>query len=131
QALAALGRLEEADTAARHLVEIDPQNPQSWITIASVSTRLWRTEQALEAYERAAQLQPKEARLQMSIGHVYKTLGRRDDSEAAYKAALALDPEIADAYWSLADLKNYSFDDHEIGVMQRLLESGRLDRSNM
>ena len=131
QALAALGRLEEADTAARHLVEIDPQNPQSWITIASVSTRLLRNEQALEAYERAAQLQPKEVRLQMSIGHVYKTLGRRDDSEAAYKAALALDPEIAEAYWSLADLKNYSFDDHEIGAMQRLLESGRLDRSNM
>ncbi len=131
QALAALGRLEEADTAARHLVEIDPQNPQSWITIASVSTRLLRNEQALEAYERAAQLQPKEVRLQMSIGHVYKTLGRRDDSEAAYKAALALDPEIADAYWSLADLKNYSFDDDEIGAMQRLLESGRLDRSNM
>jgi tetratricopeptide (TPR) repeat protein len=130
QALAALGRLEEADAAARHLVKIDPQNPQSWITIASVSTRLLRNEQALEAYERAAQLQPEEARLRMSIGHVYKTLGRRDDSETAYKAALALDPTIADAYWSLADLKNYSFDDAEIGAMERQLEGGKLDRSN-
>jgi tetratricopeptide (TPR) repeat protein len=130
QVLAALGRLEEADTAARHLVKIDPQNPQSWITIASVSTRLLRNEQALEAYERAAQLQPKEVRLRMSIGHVYKTLGRRNDSEAAYKAALALDPQIAEAYWSLADLKNYAFDDGEIRAMQALLEDGKLGRSN-
>jgi tetratricopeptide (TPR) repeat protein len=129
--LAALGRLEEADAAARHLVQIDPGNPQSWIAIASVSTRLLRNEQALEAYERAAQLQPEEVRLRMSIGHVYKTLGRRNDSEAAYKAALGLDPAIAEAYWSLADLKNYRFDDAEIQAMQRLLESGRLERSNM
>jgi tetratricopeptide (TPR) repeat protein len=120
QALAALGRLEEADAAARRLVKIEPENPQSWITSASVSTRLLRQEEALEAYEQAARLQPEEVRLRMSIGHIYKTLGRRNESEAAYKAALAMDPAIADAYWSLADLKNYSFSDAEIAAMQRL-----------
>jgi tetratricopeptide (TPR) repeat protein len=121
QALAALGRLEEADAAARRLVKIEPENPQSWITSASVSTRLLRQEEALAAYEQAARLQPEEVRLRMSIGHIYKTLGRRNESEAAYKAALAMDPAIADAYWSLADLKNYSFSDAEIAAMQHLM----------
>jgi tetratricopeptide (TPR) repeat protein len=130
QALAALGRLQEAGAAARHLVKIDPHNPQSWITIGSVSTRLLRNEEALEAYERAAQLQPAEVRLRMSIGHVHKTLGRRSESEAAYKAALVMDPAVADAYWSLADLKNYTFNDEEIAAMQRLLAAGKLDRAN-
>jgi tetratricopeptide (TPR) repeat protein len=133
--LAALGRLEEADAAARRLIQIEPENPQSWITLASVSTRLLRNEGALEAYEQAARLQPDEVQLRMSIGHVHKTLGRRNESEAAYKAALAMDPTIAEAYWSLADLKNYSFSDAEIAAMQHLLTSDKLtsdkiERSN-
>ena len=57
----------------------------------------------------------------MSIGHVHKTLGRRAGSEAAYKQVLAADPGNAEAWWSLADLKNYSFADAEIAAMQRLL----------
>jgi tetratricopeptide (TPR) repeat protein len=129
QALAALGRLEEAEAAARRLIKIEPENPQSWITIASVSTRLLRQEEALEAYEQAARLQPEEVRLRMSIGHIYKTLGRRNESEAAYKAALAMDPALADAYWSLADLKNYSFSDAEIAAMQHLLTNDQAERS--
>jgi tetratricopeptide (TPR) repeat protein len=128
--LAALGRLEEADAAARRLIKIEPENPQSWITLASVSTRLLRNEQALEAYEQAARLQPEEAKLRMSIGHVHKTLGRRNESETAYKAALAMDPAIAEAYWSLADLKNYSFSNAEIAAMQQLLGDDKTSRSN-
>ena len=130
QALVSLGRLDEADAAARRLVKIEPENPQTWITIGSVSTRLMRQEQALEAYEQAARLKPAEVQLRMSIGHIHKTLGRRDESEAAYKAALTMDPGVAEAYWSLADLKNYTFSDAEIAAMQQLLANGKIERSN-
>ncbi|MGC2029178.1 MAG: sulfotransferase [Steroidobacteraceae bacterium] len=130
QALVALGRLEEAEAAAQRLTKIEPKNPQSWITIANVATRLMRQEEALAAYEQAARLQPDGVRLRMSIGHVQKTLGRRADSEASYKAALAMDPGIAEAYWSLADLKNYALSDAEVESMQRLLTSDKRERSN-
>jgi tetratricopeptide (TPR) repeat protein len=126
-ALLALGRLAEAEAAARYLRTIEPENPQSWITTAAVATRLMRQEDALEAYRRAAELKPDEVRLQMSIGHVFKTLGRRAESEAAYKAALGLDPAYAEAYWSLADLKNYRFSDAEVAAMQGLLADERRD----
>jgi len=129
-ALLALGRIKEADAAARHLLKMEPENPQSWITIAAVSTRLMRQEEALEAYEQAARFKPDEVRLRMSIGHVQKTLGRRRESEASYKAALALDPGNAEAYWSLADLKNYSFSDTEVAAMQSLLASDQGARSS-
>jgi tetratricopeptide (TPR) repeat protein len=120
-ALLALGRLDEAQAAARRLVKIEPENPQSWITIAAVATRLMRQEEALEAYEEAARLQPQEVRLRLSIGHIHKTLGRRSESEAAYKAVLAMDPLLAEAYWSLADLKNYDFSNAEVAAMLELL----------
>jgi tetratricopeptide (TPR) repeat protein len=126
QALLVLGRLEEAQAAARRLVKIEPENPQSWITIATVATRLMRQEEALDAYEQAARLQPGEVRLRMSIGHIHKTLGRRHESEASYKAALTMDPGLAEAYWSLADLKNYAFSDPEIEAMIELLNEGKI-----
>jgi tetratricopeptide (TPR) repeat protein len=123
-ALLALGRLEEADAGTRYLVKIEPENPQTWITVAAVSGRLLRQEQALDAYQEAARLKPREPRLLMSIGHVQKTLGRRRESEASYKAALALQPGMGEAWWSLADLKNYTFSDDEIATMQALLAQG-------
>jgi tetratricopeptide (TPR) repeat protein len=131
QALVVLGRLEEAEAAARRLLKIEPENAQSWITIASVSTRLLRQADALEAYEQAARLKPDEVRLRMSIGHIHKTLGRRNESEAAYKTALQMNPAIAEAYWSLADLKNYSFSNVEIAAMQQLLTDHGTDRPSM
>jgi tetratricopeptide (TPR) repeat protein len=127
--LLALGRLEEAAAGARHLTKIEPENPQTWITIAAVSARLLRQEEALAAYEQAARLKPREPRLLMSIGHVHKTLGRRRESEAAYKAALEVAPGLAEAYWSLADLKNYSFSDAEVATLGDLLSPGKCPSS--
>lgn len=129
-ALLALGRAEEAQRAARHLMLIEPQSPQTWILLAGVAIRLMRQEEALDAYERAVSLKPDEVGLRMSIGHVQKTLGRRRDSEASYKRALQMDPGHAEAYSSLADLKNYHFSDAEVSEVQRLLALDKRDRSN-
>jgi len=130
QTFLALSQLQAAQSAAYRLTKLEPENPQSWITIGLVSTRLMRQKEALEAYEQAARLKPEEVRLRISIGHIHKTLGRRSDSEAAYKAALAIDPAIAEAYWSLADLKNYFFSDAEIAAMQRLLAIDEIKRAD-
>jgi len=128
--LSGLGRLTEAEAATSYLARIEPRSPQSWVTAAGVAIRLMRQTEAIEAYERALQLLPQEAGLRMSIGHLQKTLGRRAESEASYKAALAMDPGRAEAYWSLADLKNYVFSDEEVSAMRRLIDSDPRDPSN-
>jgi tetratricopeptide (TPR) repeat protein len=125
-----LGRLTEADATARRLLEIEPGNPQNWVVLGAISTRLLRQDEALRAYDEAARLNPREVRLRMSIGHLHKTAGRRAECIAAYQASLALDPALGEAYWSLADLKNYAFSDAEIEAMQRLLADGPRDRSS-
>jgi tetratricopeptide (TPR) repeat protein len=130
QALLSLGELEEAAAAARRLTKIEPENPQSWTTIGAASTRLLRQEEALEAYEQAARLKPEEARLPLTMGHIYKTLGRRAESERAYHAALGINASLGEAYWSLADLKNYLFSDQEIASMQNLLTQEGANRAN-
>jgi tetratricopeptide (TPR) repeat protein len=129
-ALLGLGRLDEAEAVTRYLARIEPQSPQTWVTTAGVAIRLMRYADAVGAYQRALELLPGEAGLQMSIGHLQKTLGRRGDSEASYKAALAMDPGRAEAYWSLADLKNYTFSDAEISAIQQLIVSDPRGLSN-
>ena len=128
--LLGLGRFTEAEAATRYLARIEPRSPQTWVTAAGVAIRLMRQTEAIDAYERALQLQPKEAGLRMSIGHLQKTLGRRAESEASYKAALTMDPGRAEAYWSLADLKNYVFSDEEVAAMRRLIDSDPREPSN-
>jgi tetratricopeptide (TPR) repeat protein len=122
QTMVDLGRLPEAEAAVRHLLKIEPENPQNWVLLGSVCTRLMRQGDALPAFEEAARLNPAEVRLPLSIGHVHKTLGNRRESELAYKTCLRMDPKFGEAYWSLADLKNYVFSDDEIAAMQALLK---------
>ena len=118
--LLAAGRLPEAETAIRKLLQIEPENPQNWVALGTVYTRMLRQEDALGAYEEAARLNPKQVRLRLSIGHVLKTLGRRAQCEQEYHACLAMDPGFGEAYWSLADLKNYLFSDAEVAAMHAL-----------
>jgi tetratricopeptide (TPR) repeat protein len=129
-ALTKLTRLEEAQAAARHVLKIEPENPDAWITLGAVSTRLMRHDQALEAYTQAGRLKPDDFRTPLTLGHIYKTLGRRNESEAAYKAALVMNPAAGEAYWSLADLKNYTFEDAEIAAMRHLLTEQKIERAD-
>ena len=121
--LLAAERLTEAERSFRELLKLEPENPQNWAALGSVYIKLLRQEDALSAYEEAARLNPSQAGFRLAIGHVNKTLGRRAACEAAYRQCLRLDPNYAEAYWSLADLKNYSFSDAELAAMQALLAS--------
>ena len=122
QTMVDLGRLPEAEASVRHLLKMEAENPNNWVLLGNVCARLMRQPEALSAYQEAARLNPREVRLPLSMGHLYKTLGQRRESEASYKASLAIDPAFGEAYWSLADLKNYVFDAAEIAAMQGLLQ---------
>ncbi len=130
QTLVSLNRMDEAEQAARHVLAVEPENPLSWITLAGVCARLLRPEQALEAYTRAEQLNPREVRIRLSMGHLQKTQGDRQASEASYHAALRRQPALAEAYWSLADLKNYVFSDAEVMDMRALATQEALPRAD-
>jgi tetratricopeptide (TPR) repeat protein len=122
QALLAQGTLPEAESAVRRLLKIESENPNNWVVLATVYTRLMRQPDALAAFEEASRMNPGEVRLRLSIGHLNKTLGRRTECEQAYKQCLEMNPGMGEAYWSLADLKNYVFSDAEMASMQSLLK---------
>jgi tetratricopeptide (TPR) repeat protein len=114
-------RLIESEATFRQLLRLEPQNPQNWSALGSVYIRLLRQQEALSAYEEAARLDPAHPGFRLAVGHVNKSLGRRAQCEDAYRQCLRVDPTSADAYWSLADLKNYLFSDAELAAMRELL----------
>ena len=77
QALLAQGALPEAESTVRGLLKMEGENPNNWVLLATVYTRLMRQEDALAAFEEAARLNPGEVRLRLSVGHLNKTIGRR------------------------------------------------------
>jgi len=130
QMLLEAGRLGEAEQSIRHALKVEPDNPQSWVMLGAVCNRMLRNEEALTAYREAARLNPTQVRHRLSEGHVLKTIGRRAESERAYHDCLARDPTFGEAWWSLADLKNYLFSDQEIAAMQALLAAAAGDEAN-
>ena len=58
------------------------------------------------------------------MGHACKTAGRAEESIAAYNKAIEIAPHFGEAYWSLANMKTYRFDDASIAAMQAQLARG-------
>jgi outer membrane receptor protein involved in Fe transport/tetratricopeptide (TPR) repeat protein len=115
------GRLPEAEAAIKLCLDIEPRNEQNWLTLATICGRLMQPEAALAAYQAAERINPKRRLVHLSIGHLLKTLGRRAECERVYHECVTQEPTSGEAYWSLADLKNYVFTDAEIAAMEALV----------
>jgi cytochrome c-type biogenesis protein CcmH/NrfG len=124
QMLLEAGRLPEAEASVRRALLVEPDSPRSWISLATIHGRMQRPEAALTAYREAERLSPDEPLVHLSIGHVLKTLGRRAECERVYHECIARDAAAAEAYVSLAELKNYEFTPVEIAAMEALLAAG-------
>ena len=62
-----------------------------------------------------------------SRGHAQKTLGQTDKAIESYKSAYQIKPDHGEAFFSLANLKTYSFTNQEMDDMRRQVE--RVDLS--
>jgi outer membrane receptor protein involved in Fe transport/tetratricopeptide (TPR) repeat protein len=131
QGLIARGRLVEAEESNQKALRIEPHNAQHWVALASINNRLLRPQAALAAYQQAERLDPELPLLHLSIGHVLKTLGRRSECERVYRECIARAPSSGEAYWSLADLKNYAFSADEVEAMNALVAAGTGGDANL
>ncbi len=103
-----------AEAAAERALALAPDNADCWTMLGTVQAWGLRPERARDSFERSLELKPHQPRVALSLGHVLKTIGDRTACEQAYRRAADLDPGLGEAWWSLADLKTYAFDDAEI-----------------
>ena len=112
---------------ARKLLEIDRGNRAFRTVYATACVGLGDHEEALRVYRELLAETPRNPELHLSIAHALKTQGRQAEAIEAYRDAAAARPDFGDAYWSLANLKTYRFEDDELTRM-RALEAGQATR---
>ena len=124
QVFSVTGQLDKAQKSFTNILKMEPKNGLIWAEYGTVLTKLANYEAGKDAYLRAIEFKPNSPRVHLSLGHVYKTIGDIDNSIESYKKTISYNEKSGEAYWSLANLKTYSFEDEEIRDMEEKLNSG-------
>ena len=107
-------RYPQALREAERLVAACPGNRDCLTLEALCRVGLGQHERAMVRYRELLPGAAQPAELHLAIGHALNALGHGAEAVAAYQAAAAARPDYGDAYWSLANLKTYRFDDAEL-----------------
>jgi len=116
-------KFEQALEQARILHASYPENFAFQLALANENVAVGKFDDALQIYARVIAGNPGLERPYVSQGHAQKTVGQLDSAIESYRSAYRLRADFGDAYWSLANLKTYRFDDEEISRMQSQLEN--------
>ena len=111
-------KFELALSEASELREKEPGNPEFEMLYANENLAIGNFDEAMLIYEALLGSMPNNPGINLTYGHALKTVGRQNDAIAAYRRAYQVRPDCGDAYWSLANLKTYRFDDAEIAQMR-------------
>lgn len=120
-----------AKAAAADLLAKSPDNPHFRSIYAVECMQLGDYDTALTLLDQVLTQLPGDPVTLTTRGHALKTCGRSVEAIASYRAALDSQPRHGEAYYSLANLKTYSFTADELARM-RAQESnadlGHMDR---
>jgi len=109
---------QAAQEQAQKLLAADGANRNYRTLHAMTYVGLGLHERAIELYRELLPGAAQPADLHLSIAHSLKTLGHREAAIAEYRAAAAARAGYGDAFWSLANLKTYRFEDAELEQMR-------------
>jgi len=126
QTLGKRQRYQQATEAAKELLATDPDSPMLQSLYAIQSMQLGDYETALELFDKILQRLPGDPVTHISRGHALKTGGKADEAILAYRAAIDAQPLHCEAWYSLANLKTYRFQDSELETMLQLEQHPQL-----
>jgi tetratricopeptide (TPR) repeat protein len=123
QVLSEREKLAEALAQVEMLLAAEPDRPAYLILRASILVKKGDFDEALACYEDLLSRHPPRPMATLVYGHALKTVGRQQEAIAAYRQTLALRPSFGDAYWSLANLKTFRFEDSDLEAMRQQIEA--------
>ncbi|NCF17497.1 MAG: tetratricopeptide repeat protein [Haliea sp.] len=112
-------KLAEALAQANLMLEREPDKQALLGLKAQVLQKMSEFEQALPIYNRLLTEFTPQPGIALAYGHALKTIGDQETAIAAYRQAAELRPGFGDAWWSLANLKTFRFEDDDIAAMRR------------
>lgn len=113
----ALAELEQLPASER-------EQPGVCIRRGAALERLGRHQAAIEEYRAAISAGEDGSQTHLNLGHLLNAVGDRAGAIGEYRRALEISPRFSAAWWSLANLKSYRFDEDEVAAMTALLAGG-------
>ena len=106
--------LEQIDS----LLQKDPKRFGYLVTRGAILIDMGDFDRAVPAYQYLVDHFPSRPKITLSQGHALRAVGRLDDAIEAYRKTIEQQPSFGDAYWSLANLKTFRFDDSELAALR-------------
>ena len=93
-----IGRLEQAESLYRKLLEIDPRNAAALHLLGAISYQTRKYQIAVDLIVHAIEINPNDASYHSNLGLVLQELKELNAAVACYDKAIALKPDFAEAY---------------------------------
>ena len=117
---------EKALTQSRELLKGAPKNHQFRSIFAIESMQTGDFDTAIQIFDEILNDLPDDPLTHTTKGHALKTIGRSDDAVRSYKMAIRSNRGHGEAYYALANLKTYRFDQNEMSLLAELVEDPNL-----
>lgn len=119
-------KYDDTIASAKRLIKLKPGSTDGhmWLAIAAAAAGCHAD--ALESFDKVLEIAPDHGGALCGKGNAYRTIGDPDSSIAAFRKSLKVNPLHAEAYWSLANLKTFRFEEQEVDDMLVLLGDERI-----
>ena len=120
--LMAMNRPMDAVTAYKKATELESKNAHAWAGLGNAYGRAMCPEKAVQAFERSMAIDGGRHGMLSAYAWELKTIGDQAGALEAYRASVKVKPSFGQAYWSMANLKIFEFEDQEIENMLQQVE---------
>ncbi len=108
------------------LLAAEPRNPAYRNLHGVILSRVGEYARASRIFAELLAEYPSNAKAWLSYGHVLKTESRTKESIDAYRKSIAREATFGEAYWSLANLKTFRFEEADLAAMNARLAESKL-----
>jgi len=119
-------KFDEVIESANRLIKLRPLTPDGYMWLGNASASAGLLPDAVNAFDKALEITPDLVGAMCGKGNACRTLGDQDGAIAAFRASLKTNPLYAEAYWSLANLKTFRFEDQDVDDMLALIDDERI-----
>lgn len=124
-----MNKYVDAIAAFEKATELEPENAEAWGGLGNANGRAMYPEKAVQAFEKSIAIDDSRPGVLSAYAWELKTVGDQPAALAAYRRAIKAKPNFGPAYWSMANLKIFRFEDEEIDAM--LEQIGRDDLTDV
>lgn len=100
------GRLAEAESIYRQVLDLDPRNAEAWHLLGVIAHQAGKQETAIELIGKALAIRPDLAEAHSNLGLALMAGGRPDDAAASHRRAISFKPDYATAHNNLGNVLN-------------------------